>query len=136
MKFFPGQETFFRNLGEWWHRKWDTLLIVFAIAAVFIGICFLGYRDYIKEQNNRRIDYLVTINSVEERLHEHSDTIDTLSIVLCTDRKGDQHRFAFDGMQTLEPGKQYILRTKGSDPMREIITIRTVTTDKWLREDD
>jgi len=138
MTIFPGQDIVFRRIGNFNKRHNIDMGVV---AIIILGLTFASALIYFSDRSeyrNRKIDYLVTIDSVEYRLHKNGCKVKEMKMVYCTDQDGNQYSFP-DMIPTVmaiefEQGKRYIIKTEFYNP-RRITSAETVTADKWLETD-
>lgn len=138
MTIFPGQDIVFRRIGKF-NRRHDDAIIATTIVVGVIGVIAAMIISVVCETNqNRKINYLINIDSVEYRFHKDENGVRELRVIYCTDQDGNRHHFP-DMIPTVravefEQNKRYIITTQGPSP-RRITSAETVTADKWLEND-
>ncbi len=132
---FPGQDIVFRRVSNF-NKRHDEVLTAVAVILGVLTLCgtvvFFGLLEC---RQKRKIDYLVTIDSVKYRLQSNENKIREVKAIYCTDQNGNKWIFP-DMIPTVrtvefEQGKRYIITTQGPSP-RRITSAETVTADKWL----
>ena len=138
MIIFPGQDIVFRRVSNFNKRNGEGLTAVAVILVIVTIIGSMVYFAFDEIRQKQKIDYLITIDSVKYRLHKNENEIREVKAIYCTDQDGNKWIFP-DMIPTVrtiefEQGKRYIITTQGPSP-RRITSAETVTTDKWLEND-